>query len=458
MGSVNNLAKSLKPRKWRGWLLVCLLAAGLAASPWAWRQTKLFFHMRTARSAFARFVADNAVIELRAAEQLAPQSAEIQYLLGVAYRKAGRIDNVRSHLENAARLGWPKKEVRFQLTLLAFQAGDRDAEAELQQMFHRNLDDAAAEQIYESLALGYLAEYRVSDADLVLKYWCDWRPECIRPRLLRAEIFEIIGQSARQREQYEKILSVDPQNYSAHLGLAYVLMGNHDTEKALVHYRFCHEQWATDPVASLGIAACLQHEGKLAEAKQILDEMLRQRLPPSERASALAHAAEIAQQQRDLPLAIKLLSEAVEIDVHNSRLHYMLGVCLAKTGQQEDGKRYSQRSAEIDKLQQRRSDLELELLTHPDDADLRFEIGDVLRKLGHTKPAAAMMLSVLRWDPGHQGAHAALAEYYEDIGRDDLVQKHRLALGNESEASSAPFAAEGQISHPTVAPFVHPGT
>ncbi|HVA46667.1 MAG TPA: tetratricopeptide repeat protein [Pirellulales bacterium] len=454
MHSFKAEVKSSAPRRRRWFVVGCLLLA-CAAGPWAWRSWRFFSHLRTARYALAALLADNAVFELNDAAALRPDSAEVQFLLGVANREAGHIDEVRTHLEQAMKLGWPKKEVRFQLTLLAFQAGDREAELELRKMLLRPLPDDTARQIYTSLTLGYLAEYRMSDAMLVLDYWVRWQPQLAYPRLLRAEIFELTQQALKQEEEYQTVLEIEPANYAAHLGLGHVLQAKHDSKHALEHFRFCHQQWSADPAAMSGIAACLKHEGRLDEAKQVLTEMLEaNRLPPPQRAAALSALAEFAEQQQDLPLAVKLLAEAVALDDHNSQLHYRLGVCLAKTGRKKEAKRSTERAHELEQLAQRQSELELDLVTRPQDAELRYELGEVLQKSGYPKASAAMMLSALRWNPLHPGAHQALVKYYEELGREDLAKMHRAELGQDRRGpeESAAERATSTVAPGTAAP------
>jgi Flp pilus assembly protein TadD len=433
-------AEELRGQRWRRFVSALLLLAAFAAlAPYAWRQWQFLSCLKAARYALAQFAAENARTELADAQVIRPDSPEVEYLLGVANRKAGNIGDVRAHLERAMQLGWPKKDVRFQLTLLAFQSGDRNAEYDLRQSILRPMDDDIAEQIYESLALGYLAEYRVSDAMTVLAYWTEWRPDRIRPRLLRAEVYDLTNQRRQQEEEYRKALETDPDSYAAHLGLGHVLQSNRDSEQALTHFRYCHQVWRDDPVAGLGVAACLQELGKLAEAKQVLSEMRTQKLlPHPQRAVALSELGEMAEQDRDLEAAIKLLSEAAELDPYNPRWHYQLGICLAKTGHKEEAKRHTQRSQELDRLHERRSDVEQEILGAPDDPEIRYELGDILGKLGKAKPSAAMMLAALRCDPTHRGAHAALARYYEEIGRNDLAERHRAVLDQEIPPQETP--------------------
>lgn len=438
-------------RKW--WRRLLLIAIGLPMAIFlslaGWRAWQYAAHMRTARIALNRFVADNAVDELEAAVKLRPDSAEAHYLLGVANRKAGHIDDVRQPLNEAMRLGWPKKDVRFQLTMLAFQAGDREAEAQLKQMTLRPMDDDTAEQLYESFARGYLSEYRANDAMMVLQHWVDWRPECVLPKLLRADVYGLTNQPLEEEKEYRQVLAIDPKNYTAQMGLAHLMETQHDTKRALEHFQFCHAEWKSDPRPLAGIARCLKQEGRLDEARKVLSELVeRPMLPGAIRAPVLSNLAEFAEQQRDLRRAVELLSEAVELDPYNSKWRFHLGVCLAKTGRKEEAKRATERANELDRLTQRQSDLENELLTHPDDAELRCELGEILLELGHPKASAAMMLSALRWNPRQQRAHAVLVKYYHDLGRDDLAEMHRSDMEQSGSADRDEAAAQKTSSDP----------
>lgn len=425
-------------RRYALWLAVFLLT-GVASAPWAVHEIRFHMAMRGARQALAMFVADNAVLELRVAEKLNSNSAEVQFLLGVANRKAGHLDDCRPHLTRAAELGWSSKSIRFQLTLLAFQAGDHQAEIDLKQSLSRPMSDHVAEETYESLALGYLSEYRINDADLALDYWLRWRPECIRAKLLRAEIYALTDQRDEQRELYRQVIASDPNNYAAHSGLAGTLLSEHNVEAALAEYRWCHAQWKNDILPQLGIAACFEHQGKLSESKKILESLLSRELPDEQRAHLLFGLAQHCYQERDFGTAVDYLSQAVRLDPYDQRAEYTLALCLARCGRVEEANQHTKRSKTIKALHERLADLEHRMLDQPDDADLRYQAGLTLAELGKHKASAAMMLAALRWNPQHAQAHAALAQYYEDIGRSDLVAKHEPFMNR-----TAPSGSEGE--------------
>jgi tetratricopeptide (TPR) repeat protein len=436
MGRLSSKNASWRRIRWRRTAVVFFgIALFCAAAPPASREWQFRRHLRAARIAIDRFVADNAVIELTEAEKLKPSSAQVQYLLGVANRKAGHLDDCRPHLNKALELGWPAKEVRFQLLLLTFQAGDRHSEAEIKQILALPMADYVAEDTYEALALGYLSEYRISSAETVIDHWLDWRPNCVRARLLRAEVFGASRLHQEQIAQFEEVLAIEPDNYVAHLGMAHNLLDEHRVEAALEEYRWCHKQLPGDLSAPLGIAACYKHQGKLSEAAQVLRELLEEPLLRDQRGHVAGELGKLLRQTGDVQEAISLLTESVDLNPYDPEAEYALAMSLAKVGRREEAERHSARSKELQHLRQQLIDTELVMLNQPNDAHSRYEVGLVLAKLGNPKASAAMMLAALRWDPRHTGAHAELAKYYRDIGRDDLAQEHEAMAAEVAAAS-----------------------
>jgi tetratricopeptide (TPR) repeat protein len=191
----------------------------------------------------------------------------------------------------------------------------------------------------------------------------------------------------------------------------------------------------------LGIAACYQRRGELAEAKAILQDLLEKHLSTEQRAHVLAELGQVAYQDRAFEDAIPLLTESLELNPYDERAEYALGMCLVKAGQRKEAEKHTERSKEIEKARQQLADVEVQILSQPSDADLRYTCGMALAKLGNSKASAAMMLAALRWDPTHTGAHAELAKYYQEIGRNDLAKQHQSLAVNDVEqrVPDAPF-------------------
>jgi tetratricopeptide (TPR) repeat protein len=412
-------------------LVAALIAGGavvcVVALLWGAREWDFFRHLSAAQIALADFAADDALLELTAAEKLKPRSAHLQYLLGVALRKAGHLDDCGPHLNKALELGWPANEIRFQSLLLAFQTGDRRAESAIKQIISLPMADDMAEDAYEAMAVGYLADYRIVDAGLATDRWLRLRPRRVRAMLLRAEVFGASGRIHEQLEQYEQVLAIEPDNYAAHLGKAHDLLEKRNVQRALEEYRWCAERRPGDVFPPLGMAACYKHQAELQKAAGVLRELLKGSLQRDERAHVTKELGNLLYQTGELSEAVLLLTESVGLNSYDEEAEYALAVSLVKIGKPEEAEWHNRRFMELEKLKLQVHDIKLVIFNQPSDAQPRYEAGLLLAKLGQPKTAAAMMLAALRCDPRHTGAHAELAKYYQEIGRNDLVREHKAA-------------------------------
>lgn len=433
---VNRLTKIPLCSKWLQLAVAGMVVVGAAAGLWATQEWQFLCHLRAGRIALGRFAPEDAVRELTAAEKLRSKSAEVQYLLGVANRKARHLDDCPLHLDQALELGWPADEIRFQKLLLAFQAGDHRAETVIRQITSLPLADDMAEEAYEALAIGYLSENRTVEAGRATDDWQRLRPRSVRAMLLRADVLGVANRFDEQLQQYEQILKFEPDNYAARLGVADNLLLAHDAERALKEYQWCAERLNHDVAPLLGMAGCYQHLGRVEEAADTLRTLLKRSLPRDQRAQVAKDLGKLLRQTGELNEAISLLRESVELNPYDEQAQYALAMSLVKIGKSAEAEPHSKRSQELEKLNLQIKDLEQIILDQPDDAQLRYEAGLLLAKLGKPKDAAAMMLGALRCDPRHAGARLELVKYYREIGRDDLVQQIQVATAEVAGAAA----------------------
>ena len=76
------------------------------------------------------------------------------------------------------------------------------------------------------------------------------------------------------------------------------------------------------------------------------------------------------------------------------------------------------------------------LITQPEDAELRYQIGSTLLRYDSPSDGLGWLLSVLDVDPHHRPTHAVLAEYYAGKGNEKLAEHHRHLAGDSAEAES----------------------
>lgn len=354
--------------------------------------------------------------------------AEIAFLRGVANRRSGKLDAALECFTLADNYGWSKLDLRREKLLVLFQSGRIDqAGPQLESLLADTLDNDAAEEIYDCLVHGYLAEYRIAGARVCLEYWLDWRPNAVKPRMLRAELFSFLEDHKRAAEEYETVLRLAPDEYDAHLLRAEALLKLRGVEDALAEYRWCAARRPHEGVARLGVAICQRQMGQIDEARHSLALASDYcRLDTKQEALLLAERGQIALlEQGKEQEAVADLTRAVELSPISPAYRYALGSALLRVGQRESAEHHMRKWKELQEHTERLADLEHAILTNPRDADLRYEIGLLLSKQGYEKESFAWWSSALRYAPNHRRTHEAMAEYFDRAKQSELAEKHR---------------------------------
>jgi tetratricopeptide (TPR) repeat protein len=410
------------------------MAAGM---PRLWAETSYAYRLRKARRELEAADAEAALADLRLAQRAKPNSAEVHYLLGVANRRAGSLPASMADLSAAEQLGWSLKAVRRQRLLASVQGGDKAAEKELQKILDRTLPDDEAEEIYEAFAKGYLSEFRLRDAKRCLDFWIEWRSHALLPRLLRAEIAGYVGDHAQQMTEYQGVLAVAFDNFEAHVNIAELLLADNRVDEALAEYRWCVARRNDDPRAAVGMASCQRRTGDLPAAQRLLEETLKPSLSNEQRSFVLNGLGQIALEARELDRAIDIFSEAARLAPSDHAVRYVLGTALARAGQESRAAEELALAKQLEEQSTRLGDLQTELISDPNNAELRWEAAMILRRQDHPLESLAWLFSALRCDPNHERSHAALADYYESQGEPEIATKHRRRGPKTSSASAA---------------------
>jgi predicted Zn-dependent protease len=113
----------------------------------------------------------------------------------------------------------------------------------------------------------------------------------------------------------------------------------------------------------------------------------------------------------------------------NLEVRYQYGMALQADGQPERAAaelEFVQTGREA--LQEARRMRELVMKANVNHIPMRYEIGKVLLQYESPEAGAGWLRSVLEYEPAHQGTHAALADYYRQIGNHRLAEAHRAQL------------------------------
>ncbi|MGI8982465.1 MAG: tetratricopeptide repeat protein [Pirellulaceae bacterium] len=389
-----------------------------------------------------------AISLLEAERQVTPRSAEIAYWLAVAHRRAGHLSIFQEHLLRAKELGYPDDELYRQHLLMQIQAGAANPELERQadelvqnaEKYSGPRMDLYIDEFYEARARGYLANYRLFDAEVALDHWVQARPKSVPARLMRADIRVRETNFQAAEREYREVLALSPGNLEARVQHARVLMHDLRIPEAAEEFRICLQASPQEVRAQMGLAECEYRSGKGIEAaRERLQKVLEQELSAKQRAEALFLLGEIARGQKEGELAIKYLTEALQLSPPLDPAPYRtLSSAHASLGQREEAAKYLKISQEKMARFTRVRDLAIKIGQAPENAQLRFEQGNLYVEEGQMDEAAGWWNMAVRLDPQFQAAHEKLAEYYVSKGDSERAEHHR---GLAEQSTVATFNA-----------------
>jgi tetratricopeptide (TPR) repeat protein len=421
--------------------VVSALAVIVSLAAWAlWPHLRFTYRIETARKLLETGNPDLALGVLTPEEDLHPDSAELQFLLGISRRRSDQLRDSHENFRRAAALGWPLKLVRPQQLMAAFQAGDPTAEMELRALLDQPLDDDQAEQVFEALAKGYFGRFWLNQAKTCLDHWIEWRPKNPRPRHLRTMIFGLSGDLELQIEDFRAILEINPLDAAAHGLLADALLKTNKVDDALQQYRWCREHVLNDNLAALGMSVCLRRKGQLDDARRLLSEVTATAPTGGIKGRLLSELGELNLETGDPKTAVEYLRQAVELLPFDGPAHYSYAMALSRLGRKAESKETIDRASQLEKRSERLFDLERQLAALPNDADLRYEAGVLLKEQKMKDEAVTLLLSALKLDPAHEASHKALAEIYQEEGKMDLAEAHRTMAAAGADAGATPGA------------------
>ena len=426
-----------RPRT-RWWAYLLLIAALGLAWP-AYRYNVVYQRLTAAQNDMAMGKPLEAIARLETEYLASPQSAEIVYWLAVAHRRAGHYEKFNELIEQAQRLHYLPDEIARQKLLARFQTGEIEEEMEQQSdeliaradQYTGQRFDLFVDEFYEARTQGFLANYRLVDAEVTLSHWIEIRPKSIVPRLRRADVKEREYNSQAAESEYREILEMDPANVEARIQFAKLLLFNQKVSEAATQYEQCLQTVPDDVRVQLGIAESeYRGGGKIDSARARLETLLNRDLSANDKGKVLFLLGEIARSQNKPELAIKYLTEATEISPDLGATPYRsLSAIYTRLRQPEKAEQYLRISKRITNYGSHLSFLANEILQNPTSGDLRYEQGRVYFEEGHKREAAAWWAMAIRFDPDHFQARVCLAKYYLDEGEIDKANYHQTMLG-----------------------------
>ena len=354
-----------------------------------------------------------------------PRSATMRLFASRAARQSGDLEAAQRHLHQARLIaGEPDDDLAFEWALLQASAGNvRETEGYLQKQ--ADARPAEAPLVWESLAEGYLRNYRILDAMSVLDHWLAFAPENVRALELRGRTF-ITGKGVKRgSDDLRRVLELDPERDDARQRLSRALLDLGAYGEAVPHIERLLKARPDDPELSVRLARCLNMLDRKAEARRALEAALANH---SGHGLALRTFGQFeltdgkpAEAEKHLRLAAAAMP-----DDYQSR--WLLYESVRQQGKPDAAELLKaaeavrDRSERLGDLQSRR------LATQPLEPALHVEMAGLLMNSGRSELAVSWLRSALSLDAGFKPAHRMLAEHFERTGNAALAAEHRKML------------------------------
>jgi tetratricopeptide (TPR) repeat protein len=153
----------------------------------------------------------------------------------------------------------------------------------------------------------------------------------------------------------------------------------------------------TDSTEKMRLTArCLMNLGVLDDARQLAKRLLK---VDSNNLKTLDLNAEIALIDGDVDHAIELLRAAVKVDPFDHGARTRLAQVAGRLGLEDEHNQQAKRAKELQDLWLKFSDLQVDAINRPTDANLRLQIGSLARQLGKEELALTWFRAAVAIDP-----------------------------------------------------------
>jgi tetratricopeptide (TPR) repeat protein len=373
--------------------------------------------------------AADAVAVLEEQARLAPNDANVYAALGLTYRRAKKYDEARQQFEKAKQLDPNNVALFTQLVELDLQQNRFDAARQkIQSHFQGKPDSADAhfwearvlagegkwdrveEEVrqalkldpnvpgaYDLLVQAYISTDRLAQAVQELEQLSSKDPKNSSILMTLGMVYDRMKDYSKERDVYEKLLSIDANFVPALNNLAYLYIEQfHDLNKAYELARKAHDLQPQNNSAGDTLGWVLYKRGDYQQALSVLQESAQ----PGDNPEIQFHLGMTAYMVGRTDLAKTALRRAVNspIDFQDKQ------AATDRLASLESGK---SESSELSVAQ-----LEAMVKQQPNDVTLQIRIGQAYQKEGAPEKAAAAFEQALKINPGLATPTINLAQLY----------------------------------------------
>ncbi|HRF00700.1 MAG TPA: tetratricopeptide repeat protein [Pirellulaceae bacterium] len=440
-------------RRYGPFVAAVLLAVIVVEGFFVWRWIRVQGHLSAADAAVERMDYERAIVELAKATRWRSGDPALHLEMAKVYRRAGKADDCLAQLDEAKRCGADRELVEREEILMMAQGGylarfDREIKAILDSVD----DDSEASGVYESLARGYLASYRIAEAQRCVDFWLNWQPDLPAARFLRADVRYRVGRLEDAIDDYRFIVEKLPEHVESHRLLGMLLSESGDMDGARVQFLEVLELAPDSVETKLELAYCLRQLNEEDEAVELARQVIEQG-DSLRKAAAMELLSSVAVQRERYDEAVEWLDKALRLAPPSADLCFAMGTALNFAGRTDEGKGYLDQAQQFREMDERVDQLLADLVDQPSSVELRFEMAQLMFRQGLDETGSMWLRTLLEIDPEHEPSHRLLAGYLASVGKRETAEMHR----QRAEAIAAERAARG-VGSGTVGPQPPPAS
>lgn len=389
------------PRRWQPAAIIALLFIGGAvfwtAAVAAWR-TEVLLNLGQL---------DAAESWLTRAEWLGLDRAQADFFRGTLASRRGQLVVAARWLRLAAEAGYPPDRVKRAEMVLLAQAGRfaelGDGWADL--LAHPGADAAG---IYRGFVLYALANGLTADATKVIARWREQFPESADPHRFAGLVATIESNWPAAEQAYRLAHDCQPDDPEILAAVADCLMNQLHFEEAIPFWQNLLDAAPDSLAAIIGLADCQSKLGDAAAAEQTLSR----RLPViTDNADALALLGRVCLEQQKPAEAVAWYEKAQQLRPESTEIRRLLAQAYRLNGQPDAAKQLEPQIAKGERALTEIRKLNGQLTQRPQDAALRYRLGELTWRWKSHAEGLNWMRVVLRVDPQHEAARKFLSEH-----------------------------------------------
>jgi Tfp pilus assembly protein PilF len=294
---------------------------------------------------------------------------------------------------------------------------------------------AEATLILEALAKGYARMLRMGAAMRCWSMLLEREPDNVDALLNLGRLLEF-AEPEEGLKKFRRALELDAERDDVRLALALYNL-HHNPDEALPLFEDLLTRQPDNFEAMLGLAQAYRASPNPERARPLLEQVLEHK-PNDSRALTLLGSLDLTSSRK--AEAEALFRKAIAADRANADAYYQLYLTLIQQpGREAEAaaqlalhKRVSDDSARLVQLASK------DMNQAPNDPNLLCEMGVLFLRNGKPEIGMRWLYAALKFDPSHQASHQALYDYFKQIGDSERAEMHRLQIRPGEAKSPAP--------------------